>query len=741
MSMVKASAYSEEEIADIKAKYQEMITFCGTLSEYDRKRLDSAFELAFTQHEGTRRKSGEPYIYHPIAVARIVAEEIGGLDVTSIICALLHDVVEDTPITLDYIEKHFSQNVSKIIDGLTKITGFFEKRNLANKTAENLRKLLLTLGEDIRVILIKLADRLHNMRTLNSMPEKKQLTIASETLFLYAPLAHRLGLYRIKSELEDLAMKYTEKDLYKDIATKLQNTKKLREDYIAAFIAPIVERLPKIGVNKFRVFGRPKHIYSIAQKIKHKEVPFEEIYDLFAIRIIIDVPQADEKSICWNVYAMVSDLYNPNPDRLRDWIASPRSNGYESLHTTVMGPNGKWVEVQIRSERMDMVAEKGIAAHWKYKGGKNEGKFDKWLEKVHELLTEKSENAIEWLNSFRHELYESEIFVYTPKGEMKFFPAGASVLDFAFDIHTDLGCSCIGAKIDGKLQPISYKLKNGDQIEVLTNKKQTPSEQWLNFTVTSRARSKIKSFLQNERRIVAESGKEMLERKLRSLKINYSQNVINELVHYFRFSDSLDFLYAIASETFDLNELKNIKFNGEEIDYSQKGKKPIPIDDGEIQLKGDEIAASDISIFGGFADRVDFSIANCCKPVSGDEVFGFVTIGKGIRIHRTDCPNARQLITEYPYRVVSVKWGKSASDPLFLASLRINGIDDIGLVNKITNIISGELKINMRSISLNARDGIFEGEIHIFIKDNMQLKQLTKKLKEVEGVYSVNRIN
>ncbi|OWY21629.1 bifunctional (p)ppGpp synthetase/guanosine-3',5'-bis(diphosphate) 3'-pyrophosphohydrolase [Sphingobacteriales bacterium UPWRP_1] len=739
--MVKASAYSEEEIADIKAKYQEMITFCGTLSEYDRKRLDSAFELAFTQHEGTRRKSGEPYIYHPIAVARIVAEEIGGLDVTSIICALLHDVVEDTPITLDYIEKHFSQNVSKIIDGLTKITGFFEKRNLANKTAENLRKLLLTLGEDIRVILIKLADRLHNMRTLNSMPEKKQLTIASETLFLYAPLAHRLGLYRIKSELEDLAMKYTEKDLYKDIATKLQNTKKLREDYIAAFIAPIVERLPKIGVNKFRVFGRPKHIYSIAQKIKHKEVPFEEIYDLFAIRIIIDVPQADEKSICWNVYAMVSDLYNPNPDRLRDWIASPRSNGYESLHTTVMGPNGKWVEVQIRSERMDMVAEKGIAAHWKYKGGKNEGKFDKWLEKVHELLTEKSENAIEWLNSFRHELYESEIFVYTPKGEMKFFPAGASVLDFAFDIHTDLGCSCIGAKIDGKLQPISYKLKNGDQIEVLTNKKQTPSEQWLNFTVTSRARSKIKSFLQNERRIVAESGKEMLERKLRSLKINYSQNVINELVHYFRFSDSLDFLYAIASETFDLNELKNIKFNGEEIDYSQKGKKPIPIDDGEIQLKGDEIAASDISIFGGFADRVDFSIANCCKPVSGDEVFGFVTIGKGIRIHRTDCPNARQLITEYPYRVVSVKWGKSASDPLFLASLRINGIDDIGLVNKITNIISGELKINMRSISLNARDGIFEGEIHIFIKDNMQLKQLTKKLKEVEGVYSVNRIN
>ncbi|OWY23134.1 bifunctional (p)ppGpp synthetase/guanosine-3',5'-bis(diphosphate) 3'-pyrophosphohydrolase [Sphingobacteriales bacterium UPWRP_1] len=740
--MVKASAYSEEEVADIKAKYHEMITFCGVLSEYDRKRLDSAFELALIQHEGTRRKSGEPYIYHPIAVARIVAEEIGGLDVTSIICALLHDVVEDTPITLEYIEKHFSHSVAKIIDGLTKITGFFEKRNLANKTAENLRKLLLTLGEDIRVILIKLADRLHNMRTLNSMPENKQLTIASETLFLYAPLAHRLGLYRIKSELEDLAMKYTEKDLYKEIATKLQNTKKVREEYIAAFIAPIVERLPKIGITKFRVFGRPKHIYSIANKIKHKEVPFEEIYDLFAIRIILDLPsQADEKSICWNVYAMVSDLYNPNPDRLRDWIASPRSNGYESLHTTVMGPNGKWVEVQIRSERMDAIAEKGIAAHWKYKGGKSEGKYEKWLEKVRELLSEKSENAVEWLNSFRHELYESEIFVYTPKGEMKFLPVGASVLDFAFEIHTDLGCSCIGAKIDGKLQPISYKLKNGDQIEVLTNKKQNPSEQWLNFTVTGRARSKIKSFLQNERRIVAEAGKEMLERKLRALKLNYSQNVINELVNYFRFSDSLDFFYAIATEAFDLAELKNIKFNGEEIDYTQKGKKPTPIDDGEIQLKGDEIAASDISIFGGFADRVDFSIANCCKPVSGDEVFGFVTIGKGIRIHRTDCPNARQLITEYPYRVVSVKWGKSASDPLFLASLRINGIDDIGLVNKITNIISGELKVNMRSISLNARDGIFEGEIHVFVKDNTQLKQLIKKLREVEGVYSVTRIN
>ncbi len=742
MATGKENPYTEEELIDIKEKYAEMLAFCGKFSEYDRQRVDAAFELALNEHEGVRRKSGESYIYHPIAVARIVSEEIGGLDVTSIICALLHDVVEDTPVTLEYIETHFNPTIAKIIGGLTKIKGIFEKKNLANITAENFKKLLLTLGEDIRVILIKLADRLHNMRTLGSMSEIRQLAIASETLFLYAPIAHRLGLNRIKSELEDLSMKYTEKELYKEIAQKLQETKKIREDYIESFIAPIKERLIAGGFTKFRVFGRPKHIYSIANKMKKKGVPFEEVYDLFAIRVVLEVPKIeDEKLECWKAYALVTDLYDPNLDRLRDWIAIKRSNGYESLHATVKGPEGRWVEIQIRTERMDLIAENGVAAHWKYKGGRSDEKIEKWVDRVRELLTEKSENSVELLNEFRHNLYENEIYVYTPKGELKFLPLGASVLDFAFEIHTDLGTHCIGAKIDSKLQPISHILKSGDQIEIITSKKQHPSEQWLDFARTNRARYRIRSYLQNEKRIVAETGKEILERKLKALKINYNQNVIIELVNHFRYSDQLDFLYAIATNAFDTNQLKKLKFSGDELDMPKKDRTPTPIEEGELFIKGEEMNAADISIFGGFADKVDYSIANCCKPVAGDDVFGFVTIGKGIRIHRKDCPNAPQLTTDYPYRVVTIKWGKQTSEPLYLATFKINGTDDIGLVNKITNIISSELNLNMRSISLDAKDGIFEGEINVYIKDNDQIKQLTKKLKAVEGVFAVNRTN
>ncbi|HRI28925.1 MAG TPA: TGS domain-containing protein, partial [Chitinophagales bacterium] len=495
----------------------------------------------------------------------------------------------------------------------------------------------------------------------------------------------------------------------------------------------------------FRIFGRPKHIFSIANKIKKKEVPFEEVYDLFAIRIVVDVPdQKDEKSVCWNIYALVTDVYNPNVERLRDWITTPRGNGYESLHATVNGPQGKWIEIQIRSERMDAIAERGIAAHWKYKGvsNKTDSKIDEWLQRVRELLSEKSENAIDFVNTFKNELYENEIYIYTPKGDLKFLPAGSSVLDFAFEIHTDLGCQCVGAKIDGKLQPISHKLKSGDQIEIITSKKQKPSDEWLKFVVTNRARTKIRSILHNERKQEAEAGKEILERKLKSLNINFNQNVLNELLSFYRFNHSIDFYYAIATGTFDPNEIKKIKFNGDEIDrsFKEKDKKNTPIEDNEIKLRGNEINVGDLNIFG-FTDRVEYSLANCCKPVAGDDVFGFVTIGKGIRIHRTDCPNANQLNTEYPYRIVSVKWTKMGADPLYLAALKINGVDDVGLVNKITHIISGELKLNMRSIALNAKDSIFEGEIYVFIKDNAQLKQLIKKLQAVEGVYSVSRIH
>lgn len=735
--------YTEEELIDIKQKYENMLTFCGKISDYDRKRVDAAFELALKAHEGVRRKSGESYIYHPIAVARIVSEEISGLDITSIICALLHDVVEDTPVTLEYIDKEFNPTVAKIIDGLTKIKGMFERKNLANITAENFKKLLLSFGEDIRVIMIKLADRLHNMRTLGSMSEIRQMAIASETLYLYAPIAHRLGLYQIKTELEDLSMKYTDKELYKEIAQKLQETKKSREEYIEKVIEPIESVLTKAGYSKFKVFGRSKHIYSIANKMKKKGIPFEEVYDLFAIRVVMDVEdEKNERAVCFNVLGLITDLFTGLPERYREWIGkNKRSNGYESIHTTVLGPDSKWVEVQIRTKRMDVEAEKGVAAHWKYKGGHSDQKTDTWVNRVRELLSEKAENSIELLNEFRHNLYENEIYIYTPKGDVKYLPLGATVLDFAFEIHTDLGCQCIGAKIEGKLQPISYVLKSGDQVEIITSKKQHPSEQWLNFTHTVRARSKIKSYLHNEKRTTADTGKEILERKLKALKINFNNNVITELVNHFRYSDQLDFLSAIANETFDTSQLKKLKFNGDVLEVPVSEKKPVPLEDGEFLLRGEEINPADISIFGGYADKVDYSIANCCKPVAGDDVFGFITIGKGMRVHRIDCPNAPQLKADYPYRVVTIKWGRQTSEPLYLVTIKINGQDDIGLVNKLTNIISSELKLNMRSISLDAKDGIFEGEINIYVKDRDQVKLVAKKLKSLEGIFSIHITN
>lgn len=736
--MISTHVYEKIEEPEVIAACKELIESCEPLTDAKRDRIERAIEVAYEAHKGMMRKAGGPYILHPIEVAQIVATEVG-LGSTSVICALLHDVVEDTDQTLEDLQREFGSKVAEIVDGLTKIKVY--NKSWVVQKAENFKKILFALGKDVRVILIKLADRLHNMRTMDAMDPKKQELIASETLFLYTPIAHRLGLYRIKSELEDLSIKYTQREIYKEIARKLNETKRSREKYINEFIEPVQKKLAQGGIGEFQIYGRPKHIFSILNKMRNKGVTFEEIYDLFAIRIVIDADDQEGKALCWKAYSIITDLYRPNPGRLRDWISNPKSNGYESLHTTVMGPGGKWVEVQIRTKVMNEIAEKGVAAHWKYKGGRADGQFDDWLQKVREYLQNPQGTAVDLLHDFRHNLYVNNIYVFTPKGDVRTLPSGATILDFAFDIHTDLGCTCIGAKIDGKLYPISYRLKSGDQIEIITSKKQKPSEDWLNNTKTSKARTKIRQVLKSEKRQIAEIGKEMLERKLKGLKVPMTNNIIDELAHYYKFHDRLEFLYQISQKKFDLSQLKELNIVGDKI-IENKENKPhsISVEDLNIPTTR-EVEDVDINIFEGFADQVDYTIANCCRPVAGDEVFGFITVGKGIRIHRKNCPNAEDLTTRYPYRIVKIKWTKATKDVLFLTHLRISGVDDIGLVNKLTSIISNELKINMRSISLDARDGIFEGNIEVYMHDNQELKLLTKKLMQVEGIHKIERLS
>ncbi|MEZ4884793.1 MAG: RelA/SpoT family protein [Chitinophagales bacterium] len=738
MSMISTHVFEKIEEPEVITACKDLLQACEPLSDADRDRIERAIGVAYDAHKGMMRKAGGPYILHPIEVAQIVASEVG-LGATSVICALLHDVVEDTDMTLEDLQRDFGAKVADIVDGLTKIK-LYNKSWVVQK-AENFKKILFALGKDVRVILIKLADRLHNMRTMDAMPHHKQELIASETLFLYTPIAHRLGLYRIKSELEDLSIKYTQREIYKEIAGKLSETKRSREKFIHEFIEPVKEKLQEGDIGEFQIYGRPKHIFSILSKMRNKGVPFEEIYDLFAIRIIIDADDKEGKALCWKAYSIVTDLYRPNPGRLRDWISNPKSNGYESLHTTVMGPGGKWVEVQIRTVIMNEIAEKGVAAHWKYKGGRADGQFDDWLQKVREYLQNPQGTAVDLLHDFRHNLYVNNIYVFTPKGDVRTLPSNATILDFAFDIHTDLGCMCIGAKIDGKLYPISYRLKSGDQIEIITSKKQKPSEDWLNTAVTSKARTKIRQVLKNEKRKIADLGKEMLERKLRGLKASISNNLIDELAHYYKFDDRLEFLYQISQKKFDLSVLKQLNIIGDKIIVNKEHKpNTINVEDLNIPSKH-QLDDVDINIFEGFADQIDYNIANCCRPVAGDEVFGFITVGKGIHIHRKNCPNAEDLCTRYPYRIVKIKWSKASKNVLFLTHIRISGIDDIGLVNKLTSIISNDLKINMRAISLDAKDGLFEGNIEVYMNDNQELKLLIKKLEQVEGIHKIERLS
>ena len=726
-----------EEKKEILRQYRGLLRVLKPkLKSGDKELVRTAFEMAIEAHKTMRRKSGEPYILHPLAVAKICVEEIG-LGVRSTICALLHDTVEDTDITLEDIKTEFGNEIAKIVDGLTKISTVMDTNT--TQQAENFKKILLTLTDDPRVILIKLSDRLHNMRTLDSMKREKQLKISSETVYVYAPLAHRMGLYNIKTEMEDLAMKYMEPDTYKYIAQKLSDTKRERTKYINDFIRPLKDKLDKADFD-FEIYGRPKSIHSIWNKMKKKGVSFEEVYDLFAIRILVNATIEKEKEDCWKVYSIITDEYNPSPERLRDWLSNPKSNGYEALHTTVMGPHGKWVEVQIRTRRMNEIAEKGLAAHWKYKEGKeDESRFDKWFQQIREALSNPDDNSIDFLQDFKTSFLAEEIYVYTPKGEVKMLPIGASALDFAFSVHTAIGSKCIGAKVNHKLVPISYKLRSGDQIEIITSAKQKPNIEWLNFVVTSKAKTKIKDTLKEDKRKTAEEGKYTLQRKLEGMGAAMSQHNMEELSSFYKVNSSLDLLYDISVKKIDLKELKEFTVHGDKL----VAPKPVKVvveekTEKDFHTKTYDKKDAELIIFGESSDKIQYALANCCKPIPGDDVFGFVTTGEGLKIHRTNCPNATRLMANYGHRVVKTKWAKN-KEISFLTGLKIIGLDDVGVIHKITNLISGELKFNISAMTIEAKEGIFEGNVKIFVHDKEELDELVDRLNNMAGIERVDR--
>jgi len=732
----------EEEKKIILREYRALLrALKQSIKKGDRALLRHAFEMSVEAHKDMRRKSGEPYILHPLAVARIVVEEIG-LGVTSAICALLHDTVEDTEISLEDIEREFNKPIAKIIDGLTKISNVVDIKGDTTLQAENFRKILLTLVDDPRVILIKLADRLHNMRTLESMNREKQLKIASETTYIYSPLAHRLGLYEIKSEMEDLAMKYTQPDIYVEIARNLKETKRDRTRYINEFIKPLKEELAINGLD-LEIYGRPKAIHSIWNKMRKKHVAFDEVYDLFAIRIILNSPPDREKEDCWKAYSIITNIYRPSTERLRDWISVPKGNGYEALHTTVMGPGGRWVEVQIRSARMNEIAEKGLAAHWKYKEEavtQQESKLDSFLKHLGDILNNPDTDTIDFIQDFKLDLFTEEIYIYTPNGDMRVLPKGATALDFAFDIHSQLGMKCIGAKVNYKLVALSHQLNSGDQVEVITSSKQKPTEDWLEFLITAKAKSKVKNYLKEERRKVAEDGKVTLKGKLEQMNVPASTYNLNEITTHYKMQSQLDLFYGIAVGSIDLRDLRDFAIHGEKLLHPARDNKK----DARIQSQADEAhktkpTKGELVIFGDKADGVQYKIAQCCQPIPGDNVFGFLSSSEGLTIHRTDCPNAARLLANYGHRIIKTKWAKN-KEISFLTGVRIIGHDDVGVIQKITNVISGDLKVNMRSLSIESNDGIFEGTIMVFVHDREELNELCSRLAALDGINKIERI-
>jgi len=733
--ITKYNLSEEEEKKEILKYYRGLLrSLKNNLKPGDKELLRVAFEMAAEAHKTMRRKSGEPYILHPLAVAQICVDEIG-LGVRSTICALLHDTVEDTDITLEDVQREFGTEIAKIVDSLTKISSVMDTNT--SQQAENFKKILVTLTDDPRVILIKLADRLHNMRTMDSMKREKQLKISSETVYVYAPLAHRMGLYTIKTEMEDLSMKYMEPDTYKYIAQKLNDTKRERTKYINDFIRPIKEKLEKANFD-FEIYGRPKSIHSISTKMKKKGVAFEDVYDLFAIRIIVNATLEKEKEECWKVYSIITDEYIPSIERLRDWLSNPKSNGYEALHTTVMGPQGKWVEVQVRTKRMNEIAEKGLAAHWKYKeDATDESRFDKWFGQIREALSNQDNNSIDFLQDFKTSFLAEEIYVYTPKGDVRMLPVGATALDFAFSVHTAVGSKTIGAKVNHKLVPIAHKLKSGDQIEIITSAKQKPNLEWLNFVVTSKAKNKIKDTLKDEKRKIADEGKYILQRKLEGMGASMNHSNLEELSNYYKTGSSLDLLYDISIKKIDLKELKEFTLAGDKL-VPPKPIKIIPVEKILEPSKQINKKDAELIIFGERSDQIMYSLANCCKPIPGDDVFGFVTTGEGLKIHRTNCTNAARLLANYGHRVVKTKWAKN-KEISFLTGLKIIGLDDVGVIHKITNLISGEMKFNISAMTIEAKEGIFEGNVKIFVHDREELEELLVKLKALPGIERVDR--
>ncbi|WP_343697274.1 RelA/SpoT family protein [Flavobacterium sp.] len=730
----------EKENKAIAHEYKELLRISyQTLDTADKKLIRKAFDVAVDAHKEQRRKSGEAYIFHPIAVAKIVASEIG-LGATSIAAALLHDVVEDTPITVEDIERLFNPKVAQLVEGLTKIS-LVQKDLNASMQAENFRKMILTLNDDVRVILIKLADRLHNMQTMDSMAEYKQTKIASETLYIYAPLAHRLGLYNIKTKLEDLGLKYTEPAIYDDIVSKIRETKEEQDAYIKDISDVLKKSLDAENID-YIIKGRPKSIYSIRRKMRAQNVTFDEVYDKFALRIVYKSDPHGEKFIAWKIYSIVTDHYRPSPSRLRDWISSPKSTGYEALHITVMGPKGRWVEVQVRSERMDEIAEKGYAAHYKYKNGASEESgLDTWLNLLREALENPETNAVDFVEDFKMNLYSKEIFVFTPKGEIKSLPKGATSLDFAFSIHSEIGIKTRGTRVNGRLVPLNHELKSGDQVEVITSANQKPTVNWLEYVTTSRAKNKIKNLLNENTKKIGEEGKELLTRKLKHLKITLNEQVTNELVNFFKLKTSLDLFYRVGIGAIENQQLK---------DYAaQKGNTFINFFKNKIKRNKDTTAAEDIHkpvissnydmlVFGTEHDKLDYKLSQCCNPIPGDDVFGFVTINEGIKVHKKDCPNAIGMQSNYAYRIMSAKWIDSSQEE-FKAIINITGMDVLGLTNQLTRVISNNMSVNIQSISLSTDAGIFHGQIAVIVQNNTILKKMINAIKKIDGVDKVTR--
>ncbi|MBK8698857.1 MAG: bifunctional (p)ppGpp synthetase/guanosine-3',5'-bis(diphosphate) 3'-pyrophosphohydrolase [Saprospiraceae bacterium] len=727
------------ELSEVRKAFDTlMVSMKPKLNEEDAPNLEKAYQMAVEAHKFQRRKTGEPYIFHPIEVARICFEEIG-LGPTAVICALLHDVVEDTDLNLEDIKTTFGEKIAAIVDGLTKLDGSYN--DTESPQAENFKKVLSTLVLDVRVVLIKMADRLHNLRTIHGQPIHKQLKIAAETNYIYVPLAHRLGLYKLKTEFQDITLRISEPEVYNEIQKKLEQSQADRSKYINEFIDPLKHGLEELEI-KYRVTGRPKAISSIFEKIKQKGVEFEEIYDLFAVRIIIDVPDNKEKSTCWQVYSVITDVYKPIPERLKDWVTTPKSNGYESLHTTVIGPKGRFVEVQIRSERMDEIAEKGFAAHWKYKGVKSqESVYDSWLDNVRDILDTQHTNALEFLNDFKTNLFSEEVYVFTPKGDMRILPMGATALDFAFDIHTELGYRATAIKVNNKLVPMGYKLNNGDQIQITTNKNQKPTEEWLKMVVTGKAKSKIRSSMKEEMKKRGELGKEALERKLKNMKIDFEDNV-DFLVKQYGYKTRVDFYVAIAEDNIKLSDMKDFEVeNGKLIllksdEVPEAGRAPEEVK----RPRRPVVNKSKILVNGESGDLYEFSFANCCNPVPGDEIFGYTTSTQQMKIHRTNCPNATHLLANYGYRVLKVEWDDN-KDENFVADLKITGVDSgVGVIQKLTNLISNELALNMRAISIQGNEGYFEGKISIFVANKDQLNIAMRSIKQLEGISMVERM-